>query len=1036
MSTPNSVLEIRVHGVSGTPPEAMLGVPAGEVGQVAGDTMTGFYRARDRDSGTGPRLPATGAREAYSWGALTSSAGSQLSWLRRALWLTLFPFALVNVALWSRPGFAVGTRRRFFSAALVRLAGLLLTALLIATVAGIGVDLVAWQCFRGGNVNCTNLPQWMGFLASDPWDEPARRLALGSLLPLAVLIGLYVLTSLSVRKYESFKGPAPTSSPSEHLLADDNMWRGEQRTKSLRNLHSSFGLAVVIAATAVPMWDLTEKDAFWWTVFAAGVIALLAAISIIAGVHDQVEYSDPGRTWLRHTLPVVLIIIAGIGFLAHFVHLMAWYHKVPENDVLYGYGAIPTLILLALFAAAAMLVGVSRRGWWPVTIVIPGAPGCLVYYRQNPDELLRFRWLAFVLLASALVGMRWNHLRRAPSQAWGGAAPAVLIGAAILVAVLYSTSVTLVVADYLNGGLDVTELGVTRDEGGTWFETQLPKGAEHTGPGDLRTTGDARISDGWLDFTEMGATLRGGELRVGSLKRLTDDTFVPVPSSGLAGGELRLSTDSMNLANTCVTGAGRTDRPASSGTLLLPAKVLQVDAGDGDDAKVPEVCSDVPEMPVRVSVDVEPVEDLYVPNIYVWFSTVLPLFVVVVAVFAIVLIRWFYWKAGGDIRQTACSDFKGFPEYVKRATAKRKVAALAHRGETSVGVISGLAVVAAILAISGSLTSKPPLELAPGLGWLRVVTNIGLWASVALAIALLAIGAKMRTSASIRRAIGVFWDLATFWPRAAHPFGPPCYGERVVPELCSRVIWGAKDGKVILSGHSQGAIISVAVLFQLAGEDFFGRLFFISYGSQLRSWFGRIFPDMLGPAVLGHAATTRTTFSSAAPDAPPGTEAGYVAPSGTFADLLRVDIDNKDGQRWFSLFRRTDPLGFRVYQDGDLYNPVDQYTPELPEPYDVDLAAKVETHSAYPSTCEYRRIVGEWLGSPPDEVANEGVATVPFFAPHGQPVCPPPNVDEGQDIVAGQGPTWLIYMVALTLEGCRRTVQSVARRLTSWTGDG
>ena len=88
------VTELRVHGVSGTPPEAMLCHP--HVQRVAGDGTTGFYRrlwearqtSADRD---GRRL------EAYSWGGLTSGGWS------RALWLLLLPFMLLNVAFFMTP---------------------------------------------------------------------------------------------------------------------------------------------------------------------------------------------------------------------------------------------------------------------------------------------------------------------------------------------------------------------------------------------------------------------------------------------------------------------------------------------------------------------------------------------------------------------------------------------------------------------------------------------------------------------------------------------------------------------------------------------------------------------------------------------------------------------------------------------------------------------------------------------------------------------------------------------------------------------
>ena len=86
-------IELRVHGVSGSPVEAELDRPW--VGQVAGDGDSGFYRPRPEIGGT--TGPGGAVLEGYRWGSLTSGAAA------RALWLLLLPFMLANLALWLRP---------------------------------------------------------------------------------------------------------------------------------------------------------------------------------------------------------------------------------------------------------------------------------------------------------------------------------------------------------------------------------------------------------------------------------------------------------------------------------------------------------------------------------------------------------------------------------------------------------------------------------------------------------------------------------------------------------------------------------------------------------------------------------------------------------------------------------------------------------------------------------------------------------------------------------------------------------------------
>ena len=97
---------------------------------------------------------------------------------------------------------------------------------------------------------------------------------------------------------------------------------------------------------------------------------------------------------------------------------------------------------------------------------------------------------------------------------------------------------------------------------------------------------------------------------------------------------------------------------------------------------------------------------------------------------------------------------------------------------------------------------------------------------------------------SQRRVIGTLWDVGTFWPRSFHPFAPPCYAERAVPELTRRVWWlNDNGGEVVVAAHSQGTVIAAATALRhdLEVNDR-PRFALVTYGSPLRKLYGRAFP--------------------------------------------------------------------------------------------------------------------------------------------------------------------------------------------------
>ncbi|MGN9778079.1 hypothetical protein ACTMS0_20285 [Micromonospora sp. H33] len=231
--------ELRVHGVSGTPPERMLAHP--HVVRVAGDAEAGFYRRQWEAKQTSTDT-ADERLEAYSWGGLTAGSG------QRALWLLLTPFLLVNVAFFALPPTGADDGRRGArrtAEVLLRLFALSITVTLVLAVVLVSMDFFGWQCVRQAR-DCTDRVSWLGFLSWSWLDLPGRRIAVTAALPLAVVGLLWWLANKTWRELEAANVPPAASEEQDRTpLEDRRMWNGESQVRRLRAAHVAAGFALV-----------------------------------------------------------------------------------------------------------------------------------------------------------------------------------------------------------------------------------------------------------------------------------------------------------------------------------------------------------------------------------------------------------------------------------------------------------------------------------------------------------------------------------------------------------------------------------------------------------------------------------------------------------------------------------------------------------------------------------------------------------------------------------------------------------------------
>ena len=588
-----------MHGVHGTSPNSMLGV---EAKQVAGDGLTGIYRAVPHADGTAGPLPYRNlnpgqAVEAYSWGALTSGVQGLLGWVRRVLWLTLLPFAFVNVAYWAR--FHLDTSHETTggeartSARSIRWAGLLLTCLFILTPCLIFIDMIAWQCYGGNSNGCPRLPDQIDFMTR---FNAAQRMAIASVGPFAVLATLWGLSRSTRAKYEAVRDTDKVSDmgPSQPLRSR-HMWSGELRCRRLQHLHVGLGIATILIFSGLQM-----------VVTSPNTVGLLWATT---GLSIGLWGYAFGRAWiLEDKVSPYDVWVPRAALIIALVHLLAlWFVPLTDaqddanfggpfrnNNLLFLVVIVGLLALnTVLFLSRCALVWVVRSA---IAVVILLPVVLLVLYPTGVSDTAVL-WAGVAASVVVWAAMLWWHLHftdnetsRHESSAWRGAAAAVLLGAGAWIALLFSSAAVIGAADYLNGSdHPVSQLDTAVEN------IKVPGIEDQISVSGEVTIGGAVI----LVPTEPGESVRilGGVIRADSAsspgvinRDLFDHTILPVGSTialGAPGPDGELIPQSIVMIDSCVRQA---DAPhamdpcrASSQGLQRPGVISTADpATQGD----------------------------------------------------------------------------------------------------------------------------------------------------------------------------------------------------------------------------------------------------------------------------------------------------------------------------------------------------------------------------------------------------------------------------------------------------------------------
>lgn len=772
------VTELRVHGVSGTPPEAMLDDPHPE--QVSGDDVGRVFRRRSLVGSALTSGEVDRAVEAFHWGRFT--AGSPT----RALWLILLPFALVNMARFALLAPTDDAERRRYhgvNEGVLRLIGLGLSLSMVTNAAYLAFDLLAVQCPTA----CSDAPGWLGAFVERPLGV---RLAAAAVIPALVVLVLWVLGSRTFL----YEPPGPSTAgvgPKQKVgeagqrrwtsktgsFADPSFWQGAANADTQRAAHV---LAACGLLGALVLIDLPESIApgmpgwlAWsgWLLLAGNLLGFVVGIGMVVRDPQPPEGAAVAPYWVISRRVGAGLAVVSLGHTSLTMGLRAsdtastsslFGFEAAANVLAIGLGLLLVVLLVGCLAATTDAAGKALRHGTSA-LPVPGA--------FRPFWLGFGAWmltnLAVALMSgfgTAVVFWFTNTLGRADVEPAAGA---------FVVGVSYWTSAAL-----WGAGVVMAALGV------------LPTIA-------------------WVMRKNFGKVLSAVVAAAG---------VMALGWAVTAGGTRTEDAELVDVLGWFLFAAG---------LLVLVAVALCVQA------------TSTREYAEMVKAD---------------------------------------YVGSQNTEQRAASA--GIAQTARQwRTANARYRYHHASGAIVVGgslLVLGAAAVAAwrVVAASDDVSSSVDGPLVTPL----IALGVAIVSSVA--VGLFALGLATWRNPAMRTATGIVWDLVSFWPRTAHPLCPPPYGGRAVLGVAQRAdeLYSPDLGarSIVLSGHSQGAVVTMAATALLSGRTSsvgtMKALAMVTYGSQLQFIFSRLFPSFLG----------------------------YEALHRTYESL---------GGRWRNLYRWTDPLG-------------------------------------------------------------------------------------------------------------------------------